>query len=229
VQYINRLAVTSENLRFSISLTHYSRARFIANLLPLIQRASGIRRVVYVLAGTKEGKVFTNDIQGANVSLMSVRGHWATLVTLTMACFAEQAPTVSFVHGFPGPVQSSFGREMNKGAMKPLFKIYDFAAPLFTTPEEEVGERHLFFSTSDRFPAQSQKTEVVVPLPEGVLVAKGFDGKPGSGVYSIDNKSNECGPSVVALLANLRQKGADKEIWKDLTTEFVRITGVEAI
>ncbi|OKL63756.1 hypothetical protein UA08_00734 [Talaromyces atroroseus] len=220
--------ITSEKLRFSISLVHYSRARFIANLLPLIQESTGIRRVVSVLAGTKEGNVHVDDIQGWNIPLMSMRGHLATLVTLTMAHFAEHAPTVSFVHDFPGHVRSNFGREM-KGVLKALGKVYQVVSPLFSTPGEEVGERHLFYSTSNRYPARSRNPNVVVPLPIGVPVAKGFDGKLGSGVYSVDGGGDECGPSVVALLGDLCQKGTVEEVWKDVAGEFIRITGVEAI
>lgn len=211
-----------------MSLAHYSRARFIANLLPLIQRATGLRRVVSVFAGTKEGQVHTDDYQGSKLSILSARGHTATLITLTMAHFAEQAPTVSFVHDFPGHVQSGIGRGF-KGVLGALSKVYDAIGPLFSTPPDEVSERHLFYATSDKYPALSQSKGTAVPLPEGISVAKGIYGKPGSGVYTVDNKGEECGAAVVALLDGLRAKGVAEEIWADVARTFIRITGVEAI
>ncbi|KAF2230997.1 hypothetical protein EV356DRAFT_317511 [Viridothelium virens] len=54
------------------------------NLLPLLQKATHLRRIVSVFAATKEGLVNTADIQGRKVSAMSAmsaRGHASSLVT----------------------------------------------------------------------------------------------------------------------------------------------------
>lgn len=218
---------TSEKLHFAMALAHYSRARFIANLLPLIQRATSLRRVVSVFAGTKEGKVDNSDIQGLKIPMTSARGHTASLITLTMAHFAEQAPTVSFVHDFPGAVKSNIGRGTT-GIIWVIGLILKVIGPLVYIPEEEVGERQLFHATNGKYPAQSQVVSLV-PLPAGVSVAKGIDGKPGSGVYTVDHFGEEGGDAVVQFLTDLRKDGMVEKAWGDTVQEFMRITGVEVI
>jgi hypothetical protein len=47
-----------------------------------------------------------------NILVTAVRGHTVSLLTLTMAHFASKAPTVSFVHDYPGFVKTNVGREM---------------------------------------------------------------------------------------------------------------------
>lgn len=109
--------------------------------------------------------------------------------------------------------------------------IMKVLGPFVNVPPEEVGERHLFYATSGRYPALSQSSGNGdgVALQDGVVVAKGIDGEVGSGVYTVDNRGEEGGPAVVQTLNELRRGGAVEEIWKDLVKEFVRITGVEAI
>jgi hypothetical protein len=150
-----------------------------------------------------------------------------SLITLTMAHFAEQAPTVSFVHDYPGFVKSNIGRGAT-GIMKAASVMGKILGPLVNAPPEEVGERHLFYATSAKYPAQSSGDSVSVPVPGGVTIAKGIDGKMGSGVYTVDNQGEEGGPAVIQTLNELRRGGAVEEVRKDVVLEFVRITGVEA-
>jgi hypothetical protein len=51
---------------------YYCRTRFIINLLPLLQQATSLRRVVTVFAGGKEGQIYPNDFQGWKVPMMYV-------------------------------------------------------------------------------------------------------------------------------------------------------------
>lgn len=150
-----------------------------------------------------------------------------SLITLTMAHFAEQAPTVSFVHDYPGFVKSNIGRGTT-GIMKAASVVGKILGPLVNVPPEEVGERHLFYATSAKYPAQSSGDSVSVPVQGGVTIAKGIDGKMGSGVYTVDNQGEEGGPAVIQTLNELRRGGAVEEVRKDVVKEFVRITGVEA-
>jgi hypothetical protein len=101
---------TPEGLHFAASLVVYSRNRFIVNLLPLLQNATALRRVVSVFAACKEGPVDTIDFQGRKVPMLSQRGHTSSLVTLSLEALAKKAPDVSFIHDFPGPVKSGIGR-----------------------------------------------------------------------------------------------------------------------
>ncbi|EAQ88527.1 hypothetical protein CHGG_05146 [Chaetomium globosum CBS 148.51] len=60
---------TPENLYYPTAVTYYARIRLIANLLPLLQKASSLRRVVSVFGGTKEGPVCVGDLQGRSLGL----------------------------------------------------------------------------------------------------------------------------------------------------------------
>lgn len=166
-----------------------------------------------------------------NVPFTAVRGHTVSLITLTMAHFAHKAPTVSFVHDYPGFVKTNIGREMT-GVMKVVASVMmKVLGPFVNVPPEEVGERHLFYATSGRYPALSQieGDGDGVALRDGVVVAKGIDGEVGSGVYTVDNRGEEGGSAVVQTLNELRRVGAMEEVRKDVAKEFIRITGVEAI
>jgi hypothetical protein len=149
-------AETDEGLHLTASLKHHSRARFIFNLLPLLKAANSIRRVVSVLTGTKEGKINLDDFQGRKSKprdILKHRGHGSSIATLINAHFAQQAPTVSFIHDFPGNVKSGIGRGAS-GLLSGVLSIYNFLGPLIYIPEQESGERHLFFATSARFQAK---------------------------------------------------------------------------
>jgi hypothetical protein len=179
--------------------------------------------VVSVYAGTKEGQIEADDIQGWKIPFASMRNHMALILTLTMTHFAEQASTVSFVQDFPGLVKSGIGRG-TMGAARVFTVLFKVLGPFVNVSPEEVAERHLFYATSGRFPSAA---EAGSSSTDGV--AKGVDGKSGSGVYTLDNSSEEGGDATVKLLTDLRNQGYIDKILKDLTEQFVRITGAEAI
>ncbi len=86
----------------------------------------------------------------------------------------------------------------------------------------------MFFATSSRFPGgpgAEQAATAGVPVPEGITVARGTDGKSGSGVYSINIDAESAPPKVEALLAKLRKDGVRQELWSHIEGEFKRITG----
>jgi len=59
---------------------------------------------------------------------------------------------------------------------------------------------------------------------ESLSVAKGVDGKPGSGVYSLDYDGSEAGQSVMDLLGGYRKEGIVDRVWEHAQAEFERIT-----
>jgi hypothetical protein len=169
---------TSEGLHYATALVVHSRTRFIVNLLPLLQKATALRRVVSVFAGTKEGPVSTTDFQGWKVPLMSRRGHASSLVTLSLEALAKKAPDVSFIHNFPGPVRSGIARG-TEGALMFIVKVaFKILGPMVYIPTVEVGERHVFLATSAKYPAgTSGDAASGVPLAGGVTAARGTNSK----------------------------------------------------
>lgn len=143
---------TSEGLHFGTALITYSRNRFIVNLLPLLQQATALRRVVTAFAAGKEGPVSINDFQGWKVSALSARGHASSLVTISLEALANKAPDVTFIHNFPGPVKSNLLRGGQGVAIFVLNIAFKAIAPMMTWySNQECGERHLFLLTSARY------------------------------------------------------------------------------
>jgi hypothetical protein len=220
---------TEEGLHLIAALKYHSRARFILNLLPLLKAATGIRRVISVQCGTKEGPINLDDLQSWNVKTgdrMKERGHGGSIVTLIHAHFAQQAPTVSFIHDFPGAVKSGIARGTT-GLLSGILTVIKLLGPLVNIPEQESGERHLFFATSARFPAKDG-VEKAVPLGEGVGIARGVDGVAGSGVYSADQVNESAGPAVEVLLERLRKEGLVEKIWGIIEDDYERIASFQS-
>ncbi|QKX64052.1 uncharacterized protein TRUGW13939_11225 [Talaromyces rugulosus] len=236
---------TSEKLSLILALSYFSRMRFIANLLPLLQTAGTatmFSRVISVMAGTKEGPINPSDIAGKHVAPWKSRGHMCSMMTLTMEHFADDNNNndsynqVSFVHAYPGFVDTGLGRSMKGfvgGAMKAVFTL---AKPLLVKhyiPLEECGDRHVFLATSSRYAraggSSSQSQPAVVEGVETVAAAVGTNGQIGSGVYSVDETGESADARVQTLLEELRQNGVKEKVWQHLQSEFVRITGTSRV
>ena len=170
-----------------------------------------------------------SDFQGWNVkSVLKSRGHASSMVTLSLEAMAKKAPDVTFIHGFPGAVKSGIARDL-KGAPGIILRtVYGIIGPFVYVPNQECGERHLFLATSAKYPPASagETAASMVPLGEGISVARGIDGKDGSGVYSIEQNLESAGPKVEALLDGFRKEGLVEQVWDRTTEEFRRITGV---
>lgn len=143
---------TSEGLHFGTALLTYSRNRFVVNLLPLLQQATALRRVVTAGMAGKEGPVNVDDFQGWKVSPLSARGHAGSLITLSLEALAKKAPDVTFVHDFPGPVNSNFLRSGQGAAIFVMGVVFKLVSPMMNLYSNlECGERHLFLATSARY------------------------------------------------------------------------------
>lgn len=207
-------------------MVFYSRLRFITNLLPLIQRASTLRRVVTVAGGGFEGPLDSTDFQARRVPLFELKGHLSSLISLGLEAVARTAPEVSFVHDYPGTVQTGILRG-GKGLMVLALRAYIYLLGRWVcVPIDESGERHLYFATSARYPPAIAATEngSGVQLGDGVDVAQGTNGQIGSGVYSIGWDGESASPAVQELLVGLRSKGMVEEIWQHAQSELKRIT-----
>jgi hypothetical protein len=208
---------------------YYARTRFIVNLLSNLKQATGLRRVVSVLAGGHEGPIDVTDFQGKGMSMLKIRGHIVSMTDMALEKLAEQAPEVTFINDYPGAVKTGIGRESNTLMVWIMTMVLMIIGPLIYIPIRESGERHLFFATSAKYPPRVRLDAAVedsagVPLSEGVEVATGTDGKVGSGVYSIHWSGEHAGPKVVKLLAGLREEGMAENVWQHTIGEFDRIT-----
>jgi NAD(P)-dependent dehydrogenase (short-subunit alcohol dehydrogenase family) len=233
-QNVNPLPTTSaleteEDLHYPMALGYYVRIRFIVNLLPLLSQATSLRRVVTILAGSKEGKIFTDDFQARNHGFPSVRGHVTSMITLGLDAIAKQAPNVSFIHDYPGFVKTGMSRELT-GLVPAIMKVvFSPIMAILKIPNDEVGERQTFFATCARFlPAAGEPKADGLNLGEGVETAVSTDGIVG-GVYSIDYEAEGTDLKVQEILAQLRKDGTAEKAWKHTQDEFLRITGSLAL
>ena len=214
---------TSEDLHLLAALVYYSRLRFITNLLPLIQRAPSLRRIVTVGGGTLEGPIDPTDFPALRVPLLKIRGHLTTLITLGLEAIARAAPEVSFAHDYPGTVNTPLMTHA-KGLHGVLVRTYiGLFGRWVCVPTEESGERHLYLATSSKFqPASGQNAGI--QLGDGVEVAVGTTGEVSSGVYSVGWDCESASPAVHELLAGLREKGMVDEIWRHTEGEYKRVS-----
>ena len=204
----------------------------MVNLLPLLQRATCVRRVVSIFAGTTEGPVDFDDFAGQRKSMVDRRDHLASCMTLAFCKIQADAPTVSFVHTNPGVVPTQIHRDA-KGMIKVLFGISNFLGPLlFHTPPATSGQMHLFFATSARYAPRKSSTAGAaaaggpyggVPLPDGVVVSRGVLGEEGGGVYSLSPVGESLPPKKEELMRRLRDDGAMDRVWSILMTDYKRI------
>ena len=83
--------------------------------------------------------------------------------------------------------------------------VVKILAPFITISNDKCGELHKVLAISTRFPPNSNgDANSSVPLEGEATVARGTDGKVGSGIYSIDSVG-ESADLKVALLAKLRK------------------------
>lgn len=217
---------TSEGLNIAAALVYYARSRFIHNLLPELQAATSLKRVVSVFAGTKEGPVYPDDINGVNVPFTQKRGHLTSLVTLAMEHLAQSAPDVSFIHDFPGFVKSGIAKEMPGIVGYIVRALGILLGPFLSIPNEESGAYHLYFATSARYPAKEiSNTFAGVPTGKEVVSARGCDGQVGSGLYCLDERGESASAEIEALLAQFRSDGYREKTWHGIEKEWERILG----
>ncbi|KAK5652873.1 hypothetical protein OQA88_9539 [Cercophora sp. LCS_1] len=222
---------TEEGLDLMVTVTHYSRIRFVVNLLPLVRRAPALRRVVSVLCGTKEGEMNINDFPGKNIGLTQMRAHYGSMMTFALESLALEAPDVSFVHNYPGPVKSDLGKDNNSAAIKPLMWAFKILGPLVWMSDADAAEWHLFLSTSAMFPPKLVVENTAgVPVGEGVTVVVGSNGEKGSGAYSVTYNGEPPSQKVLDLLARQRAQDAVRKLWFHIEEDvFRRVTGTTFI
>ena len=204
-RYDSTEIATSEGIRCSTALTHYCPARFIVNLLPLLQQATTIRRVVTVLAADFGVTFDTTDNQGL-IKWSSGPGklRMCDVATLALQELAKQAPEVTFIGSDPEYLNTVV-RDL-KNAPKVMATTSLAILSMIETAYEECGARHLFLSTSAKYPAGAAENGWAgVLLLHGGKAAKGISGKVGSGVYSVEETCKSSGSSDEARICKVHE------------------------
>ncbi|EQB46613.1 hypothetical protein CGLO_14332 [Colletotrichum gloeosporioides Cg-14] len=212
-----------DGLHYPMALTVYARHRFVSKLLPSMRRADRLRRVVSVFGATFEGAIDMSDFQGSSKGWPKLQAHMASIITLSLEAFQKTAPEVSFVHNFPGAVESGITRGSIGPLMRTLKTIFGVLGSLVHIPLEEAGERHLFLCTSARFSSGVEDAAPGVPLPDGQTLARGVTGELGTGVYSIDANGECATVKVERLLAMFREQGTAEQTFDRVENDISKI------
>ncbi|THW59336.1 hypothetical protein D6D20_06574 [Aureobasidium pullulans] len=213
---------TVEGLHYPAAIAVHARNRFITNLLPLINNATSLRRVISVFIATLEGEIQMDDFQGWHMKLMANRDHAASITTLSLESHHKDNPDVSFVHNFPGVIKSGITRGTSAVVLTALKAVVRIFGSLFYMPAEEAGDRHVFLSTSARYSAGEKDEAAGVPLSVApdLSFARGTDGKLASGVYSINASGESAGEKVEEALASLRSRGMTEKVMDTINTDI---------
>ena len=257
---------TAEGLDADTALIYYNRLLITTLLLPLLSRAPS-PRVVTVFSAGNEGPFTEEQISSefrkgftrigiASSILPSVfpspfplespfqpdAGSTLALASLTTLSFEQLArshPNISFVHSYPGGVQTEILNKLMDTAKGiwtyPAWFVKKFVSPVFwlistpfTVPVEESGERHLFLATSAAYPSAAaiskqgeEATGGAVPAVAGVEVKKGSKGN--NGVYRTQASCEVAGENK--FLTKARKEGLDVLGWRETLKVFGRVLG----
>ena len=212
---------TSEGLDRKMTTNYYARMRFIHNLLPLLRAsAPELSRAVSVLSpGQETATLNFEDLDlRQNFSLRNAMTYCVTMTDFAFEELAKANPTVSFVHDFPGGVNTGFLKESNI-LLRAAGSILMGVGRPWMTSIEESGERHLFAATCRKYVSRDGQ-EHGVGFGKGDS-GKGTDGELGSGAYLIGSTGEPRGNEKA--LEQLRSKGAGEKIWKHTVEIFERV------
>ncbi|KAK6501349.1 hypothetical protein TWF481_009191 [Arthrobotrys musiformis] len=210
---------TEEGLNFMAAISYFSHIKFVINLLLLLKVSSAnnhFTRVIRVLAGGLEKELDPTDLDMRKASLIKSRQHHTTSTTVAFDHLAKENPDISFVHAFPGFVKTE-GQNF-PGVISLLIRgMMWVAGSWLLIPEEESGERNLFYATSEIYPASSKAKEVISSLGgegkgEGEDVAVGLDGVKGSGCYTLHWDGTA--KSGNKILMGYRETGFREKVWE---------------
>ncbi|KAJ5309577.1 uncharacterized protein N7443_002038 [Penicillium atrosanguineum] len=205
---------TTEDLQLDTSLHYHGRMRFISNLLPQLKNAPHLRRVVSVFGATNEGAIHTEDFQARNLGFIPRRDHVSAMITLGLEEMARQAPSITFIHEFPGLVQTQ-AVDAWPGALGVIVRFVVFVA----------GRAPCLLATSSHYPPASGSSDVSGVSAGDEKPAIGTAGATGGGVYSLAWDGEAGGSKSQEALAKLRVAGMDEMLRKHTEGEFKRITG----
>ena len=217
---------TSEGLSQLYVLPFTSRILFALSLLPALQKASGLKRVVSVFAAGYEGP-FSEKYWAEYVTKqpLKARGHLASMITMAHNVMARMAPDVSFIHNYPGAVNTGFGKDA-KGLMVVARTMLTLVGPLllkYRSPDES-SILQLYGATSAAFPPATGSA-TGVPLGEHVPVSVGTDGKPGSGSYNINANCERVSRGIEKHLTQAKADGVEERLWAHVLEEIKQVTG----
>ncbi|KAE8447392.1 hypothetical protein EG329_010806 [Mollisiaceae sp. DMI_Dod_QoI] len=218
-----------EGMDIPHALRYYTRLRFVYDLMPLLLESPN-PRVVSILAGGQETAIDINDLEVRNdFSFMKAAKNGTTQTTLAFEELAKSYPSISFIHKYPGFVNTGVIARLLATAPGIFYYPATLASwlvlpivNLFSTTVDEAGERGLFLVTSARYPPAKPKTEFVGVQVQGVPVAESSVVKDGhgNGVYRLNANDESADESPV--LPGYRLDEVGKTVWEETQAAWDR-------
>jgi hypothetical protein len=228
---------TTEGIETALALHFYSRVRLTMNLLPLL-KASVSPRVISILVAGSESRIDPKDLTSVNkLPVSRAVEPAATMTSLIFEELANDNPTISFIHSYPGWVNTQIMDHLFAStpgmwwglAQIPRFTVFPILNRFAFISADEAGERTLFLATSTRYPPSvdhetTRKFGGWVERPAGVCVARStimYEGK-GNGAYRTDWNGKEQKESKI--LGALRKDGGGKAVLEHTLGVFEKAT-----
>ncbi|TVY81536.1 Oxidoreductase andH, partial [Lachnellula suecica] len=172
---------TPEGIDIPHALRYYTRLRFTYSLLPLLI-ASPNPSVISVLAGGKEKALDLSDLEVRNgFSGLKAMSNGTTQTTLAFEELAKAHPSISFIHKYPGFVNTGVIARLlstTTGLLSIPAALFRWTLlpviNLFSMSVDEAGERVLFLATSKRYSRGG--VDGGVEMPQGVSVLEEENG-----------------------------------------------------
>lgn len=201
---------TSEGFEITQSLKYYSRILFVLHLLPLLEQAEAPRVVGVLQGGLESRTIDLDDIdvkRPGNFGFIKAHMQYGNMFTLALERLASDNPHITFVHSWPGWVDTGnvWRGIANRNSVLSWFVwlILEPLIGLFSISDEDSGQRHLFQCTSAAFGGRS--------IP--------WKGRPGvnslnkqeNGLFLVNYKC-DCTPNA-RVMSVLRDK-AEGTVWE---------------
>ena len=199
---------TAEGVEVVQSLEYYLRMLFILHLVPLLAEAEAPRVDSVLAGGLERASVDLDDLdlkKPGNFGAMKTRTQYPAMTTTTLEKLATDNPNVTFIHSWPGLVNTgNVRRGVDPNSIMAWFVwlILEPLIGLFAMSDEVSGQRHLFQSTSAAFGGRG----VVWKGKPGI----NSRGKPADGLFLVNYKC-DCTPNA-RVVPLLREKAQGK-IW----------------
>ena len=207
---------TAEGLEITQSLEYYSRMLFILHLLPLLGKAEAPKVVSVLAGGMEKTTIDLDDLdlkKPGNFGAIKAQTQYAIMNTTTLEKLANDNPTVTFIHSWPGGVNTGNvrrGPDPNSIMDWFVWLVLEPLIGLFGITDEDCGQRHLFQSTSAAFGGRG--------VPWKGKPGINSLGKPADGLFLVNYKC-DCTPNA-KVMPFLREKAQGK-VW-DHTQEVLR-------
>jgi hypothetical protein len=209
--------------------------RFITNLLPLLRTATTstphFSRTLSILGAGAEKRINLDDLELKKAfSSSSCADHSIVMNDFMTEELAAREPGTSFLHSNPYVVNTGLARELPLWGRLAL-KVLSPVVSLFGISPDETGARQLFLATSGLYPpakpAGSSALAAGAPVPKGLSVLKGADGKVGSGGYIVNWNGDITGKQNI--LQDYHSKGVGKIVWEHTMGIFERADKINQV